>query len=146
MAGVRRLVDNVDPVYPDQFDRGCIGSFDFAADGCNRKRSTLFAGIPGPVKVQVAIGMQVEVTAAPGNPDIAGKKCQGVDEARIFTTITIALQSGADKGGRRCILAIPLPQFFDIRRIDVTRLCQAFRGPVGYQFQKFFRFFGMFEK
>ena len=133
LAGVRRLVDRVDSVDPDQLDRRIVGSLYFASDGGNRERSPLFfPGTPGPVQIQIAVGMQVKIAAAPGNPDMAGKKRQGIDKAHVFTAIAVALQPSSDKCGCRPILPIPAQQFFDIRRADFTGTRQVFQSPTGY--------------
>ena len=90
--------------------------------------------------------MQVIITAAPGNPDMAGKKRQGIDKARVFTAIPVALQPGADKCGCRLVLPIPVSQFFDVRRADFTGTLQLFRSPAEYQIMEFLRVFRVFEK
>ena len=62
----------------------------------------------------------MEITAAAGDADIAGQKCQGIDKSGVFTTKPVTLQAGADKCGDGRFLTIPVPQFFDIRRADLT--------------------------
>ena len=64
----------------------------------------------------------MEIAAAAGNADIAGKKCQGIDKPGVFTAKPVALQPGADKCGQGSILTIPAPQLFGIRRTDLTGL------------------------